>query len=247
MREIPSQKMRRIRRLRRKGELVMRCQEALVEMSAALDGEIDPASASSLQQHVGTCEPCRTQQEQLQAVDRALRAPALRLLSVPEELRGRIASELARPQSASRRRSSPLAFAVAFTGAAAAAAAMAMARPSASEDTTSRTDQRRPQGDMVHARAPVTLPGATSARTRSRPSGSGNPCRLPRLGPSPVALACAAGGTQEAKRVMRTLVDAARARGMRFECRSCHRNEIDFALEDGARQQFARLLAAAGA
>jgi hypothetical protein len=46
---------------------------------------------------------------------------------------------------------------------------------------------------------------------------------------------------------MHGLVEAARARGTRFQCRDCHRNEVDFELDEGARERFASMLAAAGA
>jgi hypothetical protein len=244
----------------------MRCQEAMVEMSAALDGELDAAGASSLQEHLATCAPCRAQQEQLEALDPLLRAPGLRAVSVPEELRGRIASQIARPLPPPRRRASPLAFAVAFTGAAAAAAAIAMAGPTSDLETTDATAAGENAGDNAGDNAggqdpTASLPaadpdlgaGASLARALSKaPAHARNTlgrhdCRLAVAGHSPVARACGSGGTAAARRVMRGLVESARARGVRFECRDCHRNEIDFQLDDDARERFASMLAVVGA
>lgn len=303
----------------------MRCQDAWVEMSAALDGELDPAGASSLREHLDGCPACQIRRDQIAAFDQRLRAPARRALRVPEALQARIAGKLAsqlpvpRPP---RRRASPLAFAVAFTGAA-AAAALAVAGPSSDDATTSdeasneaaarsllagpstpphpHTPQARSQSTSAAADRAITsdpsaradsaplaraaarsISASTAERTSlaraadrssapadcstendalDRPQsedptapprftdgpGTRETCQLAVTGHSPVAVACGAGGLREARRVMRGLVDGARNRGLRFRCRDCHRNEIDFALDDSARERFATLVAAAGA
>jgi anti-sigma factor RsiW len=253
----------------------MRCQEALVEMSAALDGELDAEGASLLQAHLQTCHACQAEQERLRAVDQRLRVPALLAVRVPEELHARIARQIARPRPTSRRRASPLAFAVAFTGAAAAAAALAVARPDDSGSAAQGPASNDPEASPLDtaAAAAATAPAAASIRSavaaaRSATSGPGTlaplsgphavavadpgtaaptDCRLALGDHSPVSRACRRGGLAEARRTMRALVDTARARGRRFECRDCHRNQIDFELDQDARERFASMLAAAGA
>jgi hypothetical protein len=267
----------------------MRCQEALVEMSAALDGELDAAGASSLRAHLDSCETCQAAQERLRAVDQRLRVPALLAIRLPEDLQARIARQLAHPRPSPRRRASPLAFAVAFTGAAAAAAALAVARPGDSgpsaQGPTSSDPEASPLGPTPAGRsaglaAGRANPGARathadresaaaiaaaaaastlSAGARQRSAGTHavalpepgdaahSDCRLAVASRSPVSRACGRGGLAEARRTMRALVDAARARGRHFECRDCHRNQIDFELDSKARERFASMLAATGA
>jgi anti-sigma factor RsiW len=232
----------------------MRCQDVFVLISAALDGELDPTEAASLRQHLQTCETCRQQQQQMNAaqalLDDSLRVPALRALMVPEELRARIASSISRPASPPRRRASPLAFAVAFTGAAAAAAAIAMATPAADSETIAAAPTGpAPSAATVDTGAAVPSPiaQAVPSRVRPTPRTRTRECRQALVGSSPVARACSTGGTREASRVMHSLVKVARARGLRLDCGSCHTDQVTFDLDAGARERFARMLAAIGA
>jgi hypothetical protein len=91
---------------------------------------------------------------------------------------------------------------------------------------------------------------AVLAAAEPSPRGSGgqghNDCRLARQGLSPVGRACAYGGRREAKRAMKAMIKAARGRGLRYECDTCHRDEHTWALTDDARARFSDMLAATG-
>lgn len=54
----------------------MNCHEIEIELSAYLDGELNPAEAESVEAHLAECERCRGQLEQLRAARAAFRALA---------------------------------------------------------------------------------------------------------------------------------------------------------------------------
>jgi len=60
----------------------------------------------------------------------------------------------------------------------------------------------------------------------------------------PVARACHRGGVKAAKAAMKTMLKAARDRGLKLECDDCHKDENarDFALRDDARGRFEAML-----
>src|SRR5947207_14462736 len=68
-------------------------------------------------------------------------------------------------------------------------------------------------------------------------------CTIATQGDSPVARACAEGGTELARKKMKELVSVGRSRGLKFGCDSCH-NEDSNALTASARADFKKLLAA---
>ena len=71
-----------------------------------------------------------------------------------------------------------------------------------------------------------------------------NKCTIATKGDSPVAQACAKGGVKQAKAAMKGLVKTAKNNGVKFDCDDCHKNEDTFQLEDDARDNFKKLLAA---
>jgi anti-sigma factor RsiW len=88
---------------------------------------------------------------------------------------------------------------------------------------------------------------ALMARARPEPANLSEvaqeaPCLIAG-GESPLATACATGGLPLAKVAMQDMVKRARTRGLKFECRSCHRNETRFDLRENARVWLNQLLA----
>jgi len=75
-------------------------------------------------------------------------------------------------------------------------------------------------------------------------AAEGNKCTIATKGDSPVAQACAKGGVKLAKATMKGLVKTAKDNGVKFDCDNCHKNEETFALENDARENFKKLLAA---
>jgi RNA polymerase sigma factor (sigma-70 family) len=71
-------------------------------------------------------------------------------------------------------------------------------------------------------------------------AGTGR-CGIAVEGSSPVALACQKEGLRGAKRAMKLMVAYSKARGVRLECDSCHRNDTDWTLLEGARRRFESL------
>ncbi len=58
--------------------------------------------------------------------------------------------------------------------------------------------------------------------------------------------ACAEGGIKKAKQVMKELVKAAKANGVKFDCDDCHKDDAKYdILADDAKEKFKKLLAAA--
>jgi predicted anti-sigma-YlaC factor YlaD len=61
-------------------------------------------------------------------------------------------------------------------------------------------------------------------------------------GTSPLSGACATGGLAGAKLAMQDVVKRAQARGLKFECRTCHRNDTRYDLRENARVWLSQLL-----
>ena len=57
--------------------------------------------------------------------------------------------------------------------------------------------------------------------------------------------ACETGGIKEAKKVMKAMVAAAKEKGKKYECDTCHKNEEDWKLTDDGEKMFEELLAVA--
>jgi hypothetical protein len=83
-------------------------------------------------------------------------------------------------------------------------------------------------------------PGAFAAETQ---------CTVATKGDSPVAKACAHGGRDEAKKVMKQAVRDAKRNGGKYACDDCHKSvdDGDFELKPNARDNFKKLLQLAGA
>jgi hypothetical protein len=76
-------------------------------------------------------------------------------------------------------------------------------------------------------------------------AADGAPCTIATKGDSPVAKACAQGGIPKAKAAMKEMAKKARAAGTKYECDDCHKDDLKYELTADAREQFAKLLAAA--
>jgi len=71
----------------------LRCGEVLAELSEYLDGNLSPARARQLQEHVRECEPCAKFSAELSAAVHALRA-GLRTPSLDEPTASRFRQRL---------------------------------------------------------------------------------------------------------------------------------------------------------
>ncbi len=203
----------------------MRCQDAFEALSARFDGELDAEELPALEAHLASCVACRSLQEQLAPVARRLRGAAVEQPHPSLALQARIANAV-RPKKSPRR--VPVVFGFAFIGAAAALGLFAVA-------ARARTN---------HA-ADSALAGAHELReiTGTNGSASVEPCRhATELGF--VASACSEGGLPRAKLAMKAMVKRARDRGLDLTCRSCHRDEQTYDLNDDARTRLAEVLAA---
>ena len=65
-----------------------------------------------------------------------------------------------------------------------------------------------------------------------------------KLKDSPTAQACAKGGRKEAARKMKEMVKAAKAKGVKFVCDDCHKDNETYKLTDNAEKDYEKLLAA---
>ena len=69
-------------------------------------------------------------------------------------------------------------------------------------------------------------------------------CTVATSGDSPVAKACAQGGRDDAKKVMKEAVKTAKANGKTFTCEGCHKDLETFTLTPNAKEDFPKLMAA---
>jgi hypothetical protein len=87
--------------------------------------------------------------------------------------------------------------------------------------------------------------GAFAILATNAVKAAANDCTLNKAGAdNPVIKACKAGGIKEAKKTMKAMVAAAKKKGKKFECDSCHKNEEDWKLTDDGEKKFQELLAA---
>jgi plastocyanin len=94
------------------------------------------------------------------------------------------------------------------------------------------------------AQVTATVPMVGPARDPEPPARPGiEECQIAVIPGSPVAQACVQGGVERATAVMTQIVSAARGRGLRVRCQSCHTDPGSYALRPRARDQLARLLA----
>lgn len=82
----------------------------------------------------------------------------------------------------------------------------------------------------------------------SRAAAGDEKCTIAVKGGSPVARACAKGGRKEARNVMKTMVTAAKAKGVNHSCENCHQDATtnNYELTKDALENFKKLQAASG-
>ena len=71
--------------------------------------------------------------------------------------------------------------------------------------------------------------------------GDGGKCTIATKGDSPTAKACAKGGREEAKKIMKEMVKQAKAAGQKFTCDGCHKDLDNFELTKNAADDFKKL------
>jgi len=77
-------------------------------------------------------------------------------------------------------------------------------------------------------------------------SAASGKCNIAVKGASPTARACAKGGRDDAKKVMKQMMAAANANGGKFSCEGCHNDLETFALRANAVEDYKKLQAASG-
>lgn len=91
----------------------------------------------------------------------------------------------------------------------------------------------------------VVLSGAAALLTSRVYGAADSKCTIATKGDSPTAKACAEGGIKQAKTVMKQMVKAAKAGGVKFDCDDCHKDtESKYELTSDAREKFKKMLAA---
>ena len=70
------------------------------------------------------------------------------------------------------------------------------------------------------------------------------PCKIATKGDTPTAKACATGGREAARKVMKSMVDQAKAKGQKFTCDGCHKDLDNFELTKNAAADYKKLEAA---
>jgi hypothetical protein len=70
------------------------------------------------------------------------------------------------------------------------------------------------------------------------------PCKIATKGDSLIAQACQKGGRAAAEDTMKSMVKAAKAKGVAFKCVACHEDMDSFKLKASAGDDFKKLLAA---
>jgi hypothetical protein len=75
---------------------------------------------------------------------------------------------------------------------------------------------------------------------------AGDDCTIAKDATSEVGKACKEGGIKRAKAVMKAMTKEAKKKGVKHDCDTCHKNETDWVLTDGAKDKFKEMLAALG-
>jgi hypothetical protein len=81
---------------------------------------------------------------------------------------------------------------------------------------------------------------------RSTEAAASEKCSIAVKGASPTARACAKGGREEARKVMKDMVTAAKNNGTKFNCDGCHKDVITYELKPNAADDYKKLEAASG-
>jgi hypothetical protein len=74
----------------------------------------------------------------------------------------------------------------------------------------------------------------------------GGKCTIATKGDSPTAKACAKGGREEAKKLMKEMVKKAKASGQKFTCEGCHKDLDNYELTKNAEADYKKLEQASG-
>ncbi len=81
------------------------------------------------------------------------------------------------------------------------------------------------------------------AAQAAEPEAKVKPCIATKFSTKEVEKACKEGGQKAAKKLMKKVVKAAKAKGEKMNCKSCHSDLKTFKLKDGASAQLKKLLA----
>jgi hypothetical protein len=81
---------------------------------------------------------------------------------------------------------------------------------------------------------------------RSTNAVAGEKCSIAVKGSTPTARACAKGGRDEARKVMKDMVMAAKTNGSKFSCDGCHKDIMTYELKPNAADDYKKLQAASG-
>jgi len=81
---------------------------------------------------------------------------------------------------------------------------------------------------------------------RSTEALASEKCSIAVKGTSPTARACTKGGRDEARKVMKDMVTAAKNNGTKFSCDGCHKDVITYELKPNAADDYKKLQAASG-
>jgi hypothetical protein len=92
----------------------------------------------------------------------------------------------------------------------------------------------------------VAFFGAVGAAASTGLADDAPKCKLATKGDGAVAKACAEGGIKKAKSVMKEMVKAAKAAGVKYDCDDCHKDDSDYSvLTSDGKDKFAKLVEAA--
>jgi len=92
----------------------------------------------------------------------------------------------------------------------------------------------------------LSLGFGSAVLLRAGRAGAEEKCTVAVKGSSPTAKACARGGRPEARKVMKDMVTAAKPKGVKFVCVSCHQDLDSYELTKDAVENYKKLQAASG-
>ncbi len=92
----------------------------------------------------------------------------------------------------------------------------------------------------------LSLTAGAAFVAHSADAVAGEKCQIAVKGSSPTARACAKGGRDEARKVMKDMVTAAKANGGKFSCDGCHQDVVSYELKTNAVEDYKKLQATAG-
>lgn len=85
--------------------------------------------------------------------------------------------------------------------------------------------------------------GFSLSASADEAADKGKKCTIAVKGDNDVVKACQAGGIPRAKAVMKSMQKAAKGKGMKVDCDSCHKNETDWTLTADGEEQFKKMAA----